>query len=99
MSFFNQPFRLQSSSRQPGVDSPPQPPPNRSPSVNTQAQSVFLYKRLRVGEIRLIEILPGIGNEPILCSLATHVLDSVAGRYEALSYTWGNSLDKESVYM
>jgi hypothetical protein len=86
-----------SSSRRAELDSS-NPPPYNSPSVSTQSQSTFLYKKLGAGEVRLITILPGTGNEPILCSISTHLLDSVAGTYEAVSYTWGSNVGKESIY-
>ncbi|KAL6690370.1 heterokaryon incompatibility domain-containing protein [Trichoderma pleuroticola] len=47
--------------------------------------------------IRLVSLLPG-SSDTIICELITADLDS-APRYEALSYTWGNPLDRRTIYI
>lgn len=47
-------------------------------------------------EFRLVEIQPGKPEDPICCNLfTTRARDSP--KYEALSYTWGNPDDKQSI--
>ncbi|KAJ9642859.1 hypothetical protein H2199_004380 [Coniosporium tulheliwenetii] len=41
-------------------------------------------------EIRLLELQPGIGSDPLTCKIFTTSL-SKASEYECLSYTWGDS--------
>ncbi|KAL6810606.1 heterokaryon incompatibility domain-containing protein [Trichoderma camerunense] len=47
--------------------------------------------------IRLVSLLPG-RDDTITCELLTADLDS-APHYEALSYTWGNPLDCQTIYI
>ncbi|KAK4071254.1 uncharacterized protein Triagg1_6285 [Trichoderma aggressivum f. europaeum] len=47
--------------------------------------------------IRLVSLLPG-SDDTIICELITAGLNS-APHYEALSYTWGNPLDRRTIYI
>ena len=50
----------------------------------------FLYRQLKDGEVRVINLKPGVGIERISGSLEViNVKDSVPGQYSALSYCWG----------
>ena len=49
--------------------------------------------------IRLMELFPGRGKDRIVCRLASHRLDDCRGRYEALSYVWGDTSDTWPVYV
>jgi hypothetical protein len=46
-------------------------------------------------EIRLLNILPGLENEPLRCSLQPDFLDNA--RYTALSYCWGAGSDRINI--
>jgi hypothetical protein len=48
------------------------------------------HRPLRGDEIRLLKLLPGSFNDPIICYLEHESLAS-APRYDALSYTWGDA--------
>ncbi|KAE9376096.1 HET-domain-containing protein, partial [Stipitochalara longipes BDJ] len=47
-------------------------------------------------EIRLLDLLPGSGSEPICCTLR-HVKLSENPKYEALSYAWGQETDCKDI--
>ncbi|PMD45712.1 HET-domain-containing protein, partial [Hyaloscypha variabilis F] len=47
-------------------------------------------------EIRLLDLLPGSGSEPIRCTLR-HVKLSDSIQYEALSYAWGTDTDAKEI--
>ena len=47
--------------------------------------------RTTVGQIRLLELLPGIGEEPIEGRVIVSSLDSTS-KYSAMSYVWGLAL-------
>jgi hypothetical protein len=51
------------------------------------------YNPLGQQEIRLLSILPGIGGEPVQCSLRHTDIDDAQSTYIALSYTWGPPTD------
>nr|POF07819.1 heterokaryon incompatibility protein 6, or allele [Quercus suber] len=48
-----------------------------------------LYTRLDVGEIRLLEVFPGVDNEPLRANLRVRSL-ATAPPYHAISYCWGS---------
>jgi hypothetical protein len=54
----------------------------------------YEYRPLREGpnNIRLIQILPGVGDAGIVCQVFQYTLrnDKAFGLYESLSYVWGN---------
>ncbi|KAH6688595.1 heterokaryon incompatibility protein-domain-containing protein [Plectosphaerella plurivora] len=45
--------------------------------------------------LRILELLPGTGSDPIHCRLVPTRIDLIKGRFEATSYTWGR--DKSPV--
>jgi hypothetical protein len=51
----------------------------------------------KVQEIRIVNIGPGSGTEPIECELQHLQLGDLASTYEALSYTWGPVYDLCSI--
>jgi hypothetical protein len=54
-----------------------------------------LYHPLHDGKIiRILELHPGVENEPIMCSFHYTDLDHLHMEYKALSYTWGNRTDE-----
>lgn len=55
-----------------------------------------LYKSLDHGEIRLLELQPGNGEDTIRATLHQHRLDA-APRYETISYVWGDPTVRESI--
>lgn len=60
--------------------------------VNTgQVNSIYSYKGLSFGEIRLLELFPGNGETPLEGDIRHIPLES-AGEYSALSYVWGPAL-------
>ena len=50
----------------------------------------FQYTSLKNGEIRLLSINAGEATSPLFARVFTRRLEEVKGRYEALSYTWGD---------
>ena len=46
---------------------------------------------LQTGELRLIQLLPGVGTETLSCQLLTYRYEESEGRYIALSYAWGSN--------
>lgn len=56
-------------------------------------QDEFQYEKLEKGHIRLLSLNPhkfGEPSSPLYARVFTRRLDEVRGRYEALSYTWGD---------
>lgn len=56
-------------------------------------ENEFQFDKLEKGEIRLLSLHPhktGEPTSPLVARLFTRRLDEVRGRYEALSYTWGD---------
>jgi len=47
-------------------------------------------------QIRLLTLLPGSADDPVVCTLAEHFLDDLPS-YEAVSYTWGSSVVKDTI--
>jgi Heterokaryon incompatibility protein (HET) len=61
----------------------------KSSSVNSEK---YIHTPISVdGHIRVIELLPGKGKEPIQCTLKTVSRKQVEDMYEAISYVWGDS--------
>jgi hypothetical protein len=52
-------------------------------------RSLYTYKPLLHGYIRLLYLLPGVGEAPLQAVL-NHIACNYAGRYQALSYVWGS---------
>jgi hypothetical protein len=61
----------------------------------TQPRPVLEYQPIGEHSVRLINLKPGSGDDPIECTLSIFDLDKVelkgAGPYETLSYVWGDS--------
>ena len=49
--------------------------------------------------IRCVSLGPGQGGEPLRCELVNSHLVSMRGKYEALSYTWGDSTQTISIFL
>ncbi|KAH8647712.1 heterokaryon incompatibility protein-domain-containing protein [Xylariales sp. PMI_506] len=49
--------------------------------------------------IRYLTLEPGTGDEPLRCQLIHSHLGSIGGRYEALSYTWGDTTARSSILL
>lgn len=49
--------------------------------------------------IRCVSLEPGQGGEPLKCELVNSHLVSMRGKYEALSYTWGDSTQTTSIFL
>ncbi|KAK0276851.1 hypothetical protein LTR35_010245 [Friedmanniomyces endolithicus] len=73
------------------------PPASPEPGTKCGSQSEVtdvpaLYGNLTLSKddlgVRILELLPGTREDPIVCRLVTKRL-SVTTRFEALSYTWG----------
>lgn len=66
-------------------------------------KSVFeaIYRPLNSNgkEIRLLRLLPGIGDDRVACELYPVSLDEHAPAYEALSYTWGKASETEMMLL
>jgi hypothetical protein len=56
----------------------------------------FCYDQLVPGWIRVIDLAPGAGDEPIICSLSQQPLRG-PGPYEAVSYVWGDPQPRHSI--
>ncbi|KAF3013695.1 hypothetical protein E8E14_002094 [Neopestalotiopsis sp. 37M] len=86
------------------------PPPERPESVlsslavlhgdfeDVQKPQLYKYKRLESCQIRLLHLHSGCWDDPIHCSL---VIDSIfaPSSYEALSYTWGEHLPPQKIFL
>lgn len=83
---------------------PAPPPPDLRDfrEIYTRAASQNLYQTLPLlrsedGEIRLISIQPGKTSDPLECTVATASLrTSPPPQYEALSYTWHDSVSADA---
>ena len=51
--------------------------------------SRYEYRAVQNGHIRVLEVLPGQGHDPVVCSIHEISLDEHPD-YEALSYVWGD---------
>ncbi|KAL2128563.1 hypothetical protein VTI74DRAFT_9020 [Chaetomium olivicolor] len=56
----------------------------------------FCYDQLVPGWIRVIDLAPGVGDEPIICSLSQQPLKGPEA-YEAISYVWGDQDRRHSI--
>ena len=54
-------------------------------------------ERLRKSQIRLLKVLPGGGDSRIRCNLTTHGREDDGLRYNALSYAWGDGIQRELI--
>ncbi|RSM01273.1 hypothetical protein CDV31_011403 [Fusarium ambrosium] len=57
---------------------------------------VYLPLDLTSNQIRMLHLLPGNWEDPIRCVLNTVLLDN-SPKYEALSYAWGDPLDRRLI--
>lgn len=48
-----------------------------------------LYESIGQHEIRIVELLPGSGSDPIICHMENYLLDYIE-QCEALSWHWGS---------
>ncbi|KAK3071421.1 hypothetical protein LTR53_008663 [Teratosphaeriaceae sp. CCFEE 6253] len=60
----------------------------KSRRTSAPGETVYAYSPLDTGTIRLLELLPGVGDEPLVCNLVTVRL-AEGPVYEAMSYVWG----------
>lgn len=67
-----------------------------APKKEISPGSQFPYSKLGEGEIRILSLHPGKGDEPLKATLFKRKLEEVRDGYEALSYTWGNPKDRPS---
>lgn len=49
----------------------------------------YEYRKLKEGEIRIIELLPGTRDNPLHCRLFSTPINEFPVKSEAVSYTWG----------
>jgi hypothetical protein len=73
-----------------------------NPSANMSGENVpeiqpYAYHALSDGEIRLLNLQPGTFDSPISISLEHRILSESSKTYEALSYTWGTSLERNTI--
>ncbi|KAI1102797.1 heterokaryon incompatibility protein-domain-containing protein [Jackrogersella minutella] len=62
------------------------------PDEDDLVENRYKYEQLPDKQhVRLLELHPGYGVEPLCGTIRTVPLDSVQGSYDALSYTWGNT--------
>jgi len=59
---------------------------------------VFQYKPLEAGQIRLIQLEPGVEHDPLLCRLIPYSIEDQWISYTALSYCWGDLTLLEVLY-
>jgi hypothetical protein len=70
----------------------------RLPMPRQRAYQHFKYTSLRgPSEFRLLELMPGEKNSPIVCELRHHNLLHDPPSYEALSYVWGPVQASETI--
>jgi hypothetical protein len=62
------------------------------PRPDLQQAAYAAYESLNQGEIRLLRLLPGQGDDTIHCETSTTSLASTPA-YEAISYAWGTSVN------
>lgn len=60
----------------------------------------YSYTSLRHNDsIRVIELYPGASDDPLVhCNITRRRLSEPMLRYEGISYTWGNPLDRETIF-
>ena len=62
---------------------------SHEPRRTAMSERAYKYTPLAEGEIRVLDLLPGEGKDPIRCHLHPVLIDHYT-EYTALSYTWGN---------
>lgn len=62
--------------------------PMSLPGLHSHPSHETQYRSLEVGEVRILELLPGQKDDPLLCKLQ-HVQLESPGEFEAVSYCWG----------
>lgn len=82
-------------------------PVTRSPDIELLDGSVYPSRRLNADEIRPVQIRPGTYDQPVHCDLVTFQLTESTDHehfdwpewcnFEAVSYTWGPSLEAHSI--
>ncbi|KAK4140466.1 heterokaryon incompatibility protein-domain-containing protein [Dichotomopilus funicola] len=70
---------------------PPEGPSDRT--ENDVVGKTYIYETLKQDRkaFRLLELLPGSRQDDIACTLTEHCLDDCHGKYDALSYVWGDA--------
>ncbi|KAK0616356.1 heterokaryon incompatibility protein-domain-containing protein [Immersiella caudata] len=81
----------------------PEPPKKLGlPVKGPESEAKLEYAPLHAGpdgiEVRLLRLLPGRGTEPIRCELVRVPVESATGKYEALSYCWGPSTPRVTLF-
>ncbi|KAH6680846.1 heterokaryon incompatibility protein-domain-containing protein [Halenospora varia] len=63
----------------------------RAQQLNHLSKDRFEYgEPLQKGQVRLLQLQPGSGNDPIICSLVLSPLEGGTTPFEAVSYVWGS---------
>lgn len=66
---------------------------SQEPDTRTEGE-LYQYQPLtRLNVVRILQLYPGEVNDPIFCALHTVEIDSDPF-YEAISYVWGDPLNK-----
>jgi hypothetical protein len=65
--------------------------PRHRRAASRQHNVQYSYKPLNLGHIRLVRLLPGIGEVPLEGEISHTTLEA-AGQYSAISYVWGPAL-------
>jgi len=61
-------------------------------------RSLYRYRELKTGHIRLVNVHPGKSNDPIRCDIIHAPLNGKGSRYyEAVSYAWGDVHSQSSI--
>ncbi|KAH7087430.1 heterokaryon incompatibility protein-domain-containing protein [Paraphoma chrysanthemicola] len=66
------------------------PPPDVPDDAICLTASTTKYRMVTIGDIRILELLPGSFADPIVCRLRIAALED-APAYDALSYMWGDA--------
>jgi hypothetical protein len=67
------------------------PATSRAQQLNDASKDKFEYgEPLQKRQIRLLQLHPGSGDDPIICSLTPRALEGDTTPFEAVSYVWGS---------
>ena len=70
----------------------------RAVKLNDASKTKFEYgEPLQDRQIRLLQLHPGSGDEPIICSMILAPLEGGTASFEAVSYVWGSEENPHSV--
>ena len=78
-------------------DEPDPVPGTATESSVKRPRTIWSNLALDKNSIRLVDILPGTGEEPLEVHVAVHALKDVSRRYEALSYVCGKDKTKYGI--